>query len=199
MSTTTANAELARLRQHITWLHGTLQRLGDMQVLASTIDPPRELVARIDYARAALASSLRRCAEAGVDRPPTLAALVVGQALFQPGVEQKPRRGAPATPPSDLAFAWCAQDGTIGVGTAVPEHELELAYGPVHVLWHWIDELAEWGVHDGRPAFRVPGVAQCADISEKCDHARRFAWRLVQAGMAIGTTLRAPDAPEGVA
>jgi len=199
MSTTTANAELIRLRQHITWLHGTLQRLGDMQVLASTIDPPRELVARIDYARAALASSRRRCAEAGVDRPPSLAALVVGQALMRPGVEQQPRTGVPATPPSDMAIAWCEQDGTIGVGTAVPEHELELVRGPVHVLWHWIEELAEFRMRDGAPVWRVPGVAECQDISRKSDHARRFAWLMVQAGMTVSTDLRAPDAPEGVA
>lgn len=189
--------QVVQLQQHITWLHGTLQRLGDLQALATTIDPPRELTARIDYARAALANSLRRCAESGVpDRPPSLAALVVGQALARPGVEQQPRQGAPAAPRDGMAVAWCDADGTIWVGSATPDEELELVRGPVHILWHWIEELGEWSTHDSVSAWRVPGMARCADIAGKADLARHFAWLLVQAGITIHTDLAAPEAPQ---
>jgi hypothetical protein len=189
--------QVVQLQQHITWLHGTLQRLGDLQPLASTIEPPRELTARVDYARAALANSLRRCAEAGrPDHPPSLAALIVGQALARPGVEQQPRQGKPAGQHDAMAVAWCDLDGTIWVGAATPKDEVELVRGQVHVLWHWIEELGEWSTHDSVSAWRVPGMARCDDLAGKADLARHFAWLLVQAGISIHTDLAAPDAPQ---
>lgn len=200
MSTATTNAELMRLRQHITWLHGALSRLGDMQVLASTIDPARELTARRDYARAALSHSLRRCVEAGVaDRPPSLAALVVGLALDTP--PQEP--ALPIVPPLPPAvpgtvFAWCDEAGRIGVSPGdVPDNECPLAEGQAAVLWHWIEELAVRGIGTHGPVWLVPGFCPAASISARSDAARRFAHALDQAARGARSLLAPP--PEEMA
>lgn len=181
------NRELMRLRQHITWLHGTLQRLGDMQALASTIDPPRELVARIDYARAALSNSLRHCVEVGVaDRPPSLAALILGQALAQPPEEMDPRveRLAPACRPG-WAVAWCGIDGQISVTPTVPEHQVALATGEALVLWHWIEELAARGTGMEAGHWLVPGITADADLDTRFQAALAFSRKLTEAGRSI--------------
>jgi hypothetical protein len=177
------NTEVMRLRQHITWLHGTLQRLGDLQVLASTIDAPRELCARVDYARAALANSLRRCVEVGVaDRPPSLAALVVGQALAQPPEERDvpAARLAPARRP-EWSVAWCSFDGQIHVAPQAPADEVWLAEGPAVLLWHWIEELAVF--HLGR--WHVPHITHDASLSARAEAAMNFGHALAEAGRTI--------------
>jgi hypothetical protein len=196
MSATHAtDAEVLRLRQHITWLHGTLQRLGDLQVLASTIDPPMELSARIHYARGALANSLRRCVEAGVaDRPPTLSALIVGHALARTPQEQAANDrflAAPGRQP--LAVAWCNEDGLIGVDFDAPGDNLALAEGLPHVLWHWIEELAVRGAGTRAGAWFVPGITACASIQARADAARLFAWNLDQAARGARSLLARPE------
>ena len=189
MSATLAdlNREVMQLRHHIAWLHGTLQRMGDLQVMASTIEPPKELSARIDYARRTLAASLRRCAEFGVhDRPPSLAALVVGQALAQPPEERDARRQH-AAPPCRRSWgvAWCNIDGRISVTHQPPVQEVCLATGDALVLWHWVEELAVRGTGDDAGHWLVPGITADADLDARFQAALAFSRRLTEAGRTI--------------
>lgn len=201
------NRELMRLRQHITWLHGTLQRLGDLQAVASTIEPSRELVARIDYARAALANSLRQCVEVGVaDRPPSLAALILGQAFAAPPQEHHepaPHAGCPMKP--GWAVAWCTYDGQIHVGPYAPPDEVWLAEGNAHVLWHWIEELAVRDGGDpgacgraGGTEWYVPHFDLGATLQHRADAAMNFGAALAEAGRTI-LPCTAPPAGRAVA
>lgn len=199
MSATVAdlNAEVMRLRQHITWMHGTLQRLGDPQALSSTPAAGFELAARISYARGALANSLRRCVEAGVaDRPPTLSALIVGHALARAPEEQAAIDrflAAPATAGKPvLAVAWCCFDGRISVELEAPDGALPLAEGLPHVLWHWIEELAVRGTGTRAGAWFVPGFPACPSVEARSDAARRFAWHLEQAARGARSLLARP-------
>lgn len=196
MSTTIPdlNREVMRLRQHITWLHGTLQRLADPQAIASTIDPPKELHARINYAWMALANSLRRHVEYGVaDRPPSLTALIVGQAFAQPA-EEADARVQRAAPPCQRVWgvAWCSIDGRISVSQMAPEHEVGLATGDALVLWHWIEELAVRGTGADAGHWRVPGIAPDATLDERFQAAQAFSHKLMEAGRSIWPI--APDA-----
>lgn len=181
------NREVMQLRQHIAWLHGTLSKLGDVQPIVSTIDPPRELMARVDYARAALANSLRRCAELGVqDRPPSLAALVVGQALAQPPEEMDARRQHAALADRRVwAVAWCTFDGRIDVSWQVPNDEVGLASGDAYALWHWIEDLAVRGTGVDAGHYMVPGITPDAGLDVRFQAAQRFGRILVDAGRSI--------------
>ena len=181
------NREVMQLRHHIAWLHGTLSRLGDMRPVASDFDLPMELTGRLDYARRTLAASLRRCAEFGVhDRPPSLAALVVGQALAQPPQERDepaPHAGCPIKP--GWAVAWCTYDGQIHVGQFAPPDEVWLAEGNAHVLWHWIEELAVRGQGVNAGHWLVPHFDLGATLQQRADAAIAFGHALAEAGRTI--------------
>lgn len=181
------NAEVMRLRHHIAWLHGTLSRLGDMRPVASDFDLPMELTGRLDYARRALAASLRRCAEFGVhDRPPSLAALVVGQALAQPP-EERDARLQHAAPPCRRSWgvAWCNIDGRISVTHQPPVQEVCLATGDALVLWHWVEELAVRGTGADAGHWLVPGITADADLDARFQAALAFSRKLTEAGRTI--------------
>lgn len=194
------NRELMRLRQHITWLHGTLQRLADPQAMASTIDPREEMRARINYAFKAAAASLRQCAECGLtDRPPSLAALIVGQAFAAPPQEHDepaPHAGCPMKPA--WAVAWCTYDGQIHVGQYAPPDKVWLAEGNAHVLWHWIEELAVRGEGVLAGSWWVPHFDLGANIQQRADAAMAFGAALAEAGRTI-LPCTAPPAGRAVA
>lgn len=187
--------EIQRLRRHIAWLHATLQRLGRPEPISSAIDLPGELIARRDYATRVRAVSVGTLPQAGAAAsPPSMAALLAGLAALAPPVEQAPRPGRTARPDGNTAVAWCELDGTIHVAPISPHDELELANGQAHVLWHWIELLADG---DGLGPWRVPGLAQAEGLPAKAAAAQRFAALLVERGMAIRSHLAAP--PEHVA
>lgn len=190
--------EVMSLRQHIAWLNGTLGRLADLQVLASTIDPSHELAARIAYARTARAASLGRFAELGShDRPPSLSALIVGQALARPAAEQvaidvaQDRTAATGKPL--LSVLTCDFWGRISVQVTPTNDDLQIAAGLPHLLWHWIEEHAVRGVSAGVPTWFVPGFCANASLAAKSDAARAFAAALERAGRSIEALLAPPD------
>jgi hypothetical protein len=133
--------------------------------------------------------------EAGVsDRPPSLSALIVGQALARAPEEQAANDRFLASPGRQpLAVAWCGYDGRIGVDLEAPGDDLALAEGLPHVLWHWIEELAVRGTGTRAEAWFVPGITPCAPIQARADAARLFAWNLDQAARGARSLLPPPQ------
>lgn len=193
-------ADLARLRQHVAWLHAVLHRLADAPAIGTAFDPIGEGVARMDYARRALAASHGRDSGIGTaDRAPSLSALIVGQALVRAPEEQASidasRARADLAGKKLLSVAWCDFGGRIQVDLTAPADEVELATGEAHVLWHWIDEMAVRGQGCDGPVWFVPGFKPADGLHEKAAAAQRFAAALEQAGRTVAALL-APPAEE---